>query len=80
MVQTKEEKAEKHRIYYQTENGKRNTYISIWKQRGLVCDSKEEYEEIYKRWLNSTSCEEKGCKYTKENFKCMDHEHIDGEI
>jgi hypothetical protein len=87
---TKEEIKERKRIrdkkYYQnnkekikelsqTPKGKMNIKISRWKTMGLVCASIEEYEKIYKRWLNSTSCERKGCKYTKENFKCMDHEH-----
>tara|TARA_R110000803_G_scaffold104745_1_gene172943 strand:+ start:597 stop:1082 length:486 start_codon:yes stop_codon:yes gene_type:complete len=87
MVKTKEEKKricnkkyyqnnkEKIKELSQTPKGKMNQKISNWKNRGLICDSREEYEIIYKRWLNSTSCEKKGCEYTKDNIKCMDHEH-----
>ena len=91
MVKTKEElKAERKRIrekkyrennkeklkeHRQKPNSKMNQKIANWKFMGLICDSPEEYQIIYKRWLNSTECEKKGCKYTEENIKHMDHEH-----
>ena len=54
--------------------------ISQWKNSGLICENREEYEYIYDRWLRSERCEEPKCnkEYTKENKKCMDHCHLTG--
>tara|TARA_R110002072_G_scaffold286733_1_gene451847 strand:- start:43 stop:477 length:435 start_codon:yes stop_codon:yes gene_type:complete len=54
--------------------------ICQWKNTGLICETRDEYEYIYDRWLNSERCEEPKCnkEYSKENKKCMDHCHLTG--
>ncbi len=76
---TKEEKKEYDKEYRQSENGKKSKTINQWKHIGLVVTSKEEMDEIYDRWLNSERCEKKSCEYTETNWKCMDHEHLNGK-
>ena len=69
---------EQRREYNQTPNGKKTQAIGNWKYIGLVTSSKEEMEEIYARYLASERCEKKGCEYTKNNKKHMDHDHKTG--
>ena len=73
-----EDNKERIKEYNQSQKGKKSTTISSWKQQGLLCSSKEEYEQIYSRWLNSKKCEKKGCEYEEDNVKCMDHDHKTG--
>ena len=68
----------KKREYNQSEKGKKTNTLISWKQMGLLCSSKEEYEQIYNRWLNSEKCEKKGCEYEEDNIKHMDHDHSTG--
>jgi len=79
MPYTKEKQKEYNREYHQSDEGKKSNKISSWKRRGLVVSSQEEIDEIYDRWLNSERCEKKGCEYTETNYKCMDHEHLNGK-
>ena len=46
-----------------------------WKSRGLILTSKEEVDEIYNRYINSTNCEKCGKKYKSNNDRHMDHAH-----
>ena len=50
--------------------------ISHWRQQGLVFSSKEEGDEIYDRYINSTNCENCGNKYTSTADRHMDHSHL----
>ena len=74
----RENNKERIREYNQSQKGKKSSKICNWKQRGLLCNSDEEYEQIYSRWLNSEKCEKKGCKYEEDNIKHMDHDHSTG--
>jgi len=78
MTMTKEEKKIYDKSYYQTPKGKMNTKISSWKQKGLICDTRDDYELIYNRWLESERCEECNKPYTTKNVKDMDHCHKTG--
>ena len=54
--------------------------IANWKTKGLICD---DYDKLYDLYLQSTNCEECGCKYSIKGdgvgrFKCMDHDHLTG--
>ena len=62
-----------------TENKKMISKICIWKRLGLVMDTYEDYATIFYHWLVSTNCEKCNCEYTEKNFKCMDHEHLNGK-
>ncbi len=70
-----------------TEQGKMNNKIAEWKHnatkknpnhKGLICDSRDDYELVYFTWLNSERCENCNCEYSKDNVKCMDHCHNTG--
>ena len=50
-------------------------YISEWRQKGLILTSKEESDEIYDRYINSTHCEKCGNKYKSTIDRHMDHSH-----
>lgn len=73
---------EKQKIYIaqyrQTPKGKMSNKIQKWKYNGLICDTRDDYELIYNRWLESERCEECKKPYTPKNFKCMDHNHKTG--
>ncbi len=78
---------EYNKNYRQTDKGKMNNKISNWKtnatqknpnHKGLICDSREDYELVYFTWLNSSRCENCNCEYSKDNWKCMDHDHDTG--
>ena len=47
-----------------------------WRSRGLIVTSKEEEDEIYDRYINSTHCEKCGNKYKSTIDRCMDHAHL----
>ena len=78
MTMTKEEKKIYDSWYKQTPKGKMTNKISIWKYNGLICDTRDDYELIYIRWLDSERCEECNKPYTTKNKKCMDHNHENG--
>ena len=69
---------EKIKKYQQSPQGKKIRRISVWKQMGLLWETKEEIDEIYNRWLISERCEKCDIEYTETNVKHMDHEHKDG--
>ena len=56
-----------------------NTHKSIckasWRYMGLITTSKEELDEIYDRYINSTHCEKCGNEYKSTNDRQMDHSH-----
>lgn len=64
--------------YRNSERGKIINKISNWKSIGLKCESREDYDLIYDKWLNSSRCENCNCEYSKGNHKCMDHDHDTG--
>ena len=80
MPKTNEEISEYNREYIQSPEGKKRHTICGWKARGLVTTSEEEMDQIYQRYLASKRCEKKGCEYTKNNKKHMDHEHLNGKF
>ncbi len=52
----------------------KNHQIAGWISRGLISD---DYEDIYDKWLKSTSCEK--CEHDYSYWKkCMDHDHTTG--
>ena len=61
--------------YAQTYRGKMFRKIAIWKLNGLIAIN---YEIIFDRYYYSSHCENCKCEYTKDNVKCMDHDHKNG--
>ena len=48
---------------------------SNWKRQGLILSCKEEFDEIYNRYINSTNCEKCNKKYKSNRDRQMDHSH-----
>ena len=84
MVLTTEQKKEKNAIrakkYVSTPEGRKTARKANWKRRGLIWESVDELNDIYNRYLNSLRCEKCSGEYTKNNKKCMDHDHITGKF
>ena len=57
-----------------TKYHKKNTKCS-WRRQGLILTSKEEFEEIYQRYITSTNCELCNKPYKSNKDRHMDHEH-----
>jgi len=61
--------------YRKTEAGIKVSFKHKWKSRGLNMDN---FEEIYKRYVETTNCDY--CNVLLTNNKTMDHSHITGEF
>tara|TARA_R110000796_G_scaffold3849_1_gene14797 strand:+ start:238 stop:909 length:672 start_codon:yes stop_codon:yes gene_type:complete len=73
----KEELAAKQKIYGQTPQGKKRYTVGNWKKRGATGDLKGFYDKIY---LPTTKCQVCKTKFKPTRDKCMDHDHLSGEI
>ena len=49
--------------------------ISHWKRRGLICD---DYNALYETYIKTTECEHCQIEFTKNNRRCLDHDHGTG--
>ena len=54
---------------------KKDTKCS-WRRQGLILTSKEEFEEIYQRYILSTNCELCNKQYKSTKDRHMDHIHF----
>ena len=71
---------ERRRAYYLTENGKKVSRISKWKQSGILCN---DYNALYERYLNTNNCEECGIEMSFGlgiDSRCVDHDHQTGAV
>ena len=74
---------ESNKKYRKSVNGQKCDLKKRWKFRGL---NMENFEEIYKIYLDTTKCDNCDCvltdgqPYNKPNTKCMDHNHETGEF
>ena len=57
------------KIYNNTPQGRMDNKIQKWKQQGLVCEDRDEYELIYFTWLLNDKCDNIKCPklYTEKN-------------
>ena len=77
MPQTKEEKAEVIRAWYQSPQGKKCQRISGWKRKGIISD---DWDALYERFVNTTHCEQCNVllttgRHTTATTRCCDHDH-----
>ena len=49
--------------------------IYDWKRRGLIYDN---YDELYDVYINTMECEHCKTEFTKNNWRCLDHNHKTG--
>tara|TARA_R110001583_G_scaffold34285_5_gene115367 strand:- start:2624 stop:3085 length:462 start_codon:yes stop_codon:yes gene_type:complete len=61
--------------YRDSPKGQMNSKIRKWKHRGLIAIN---YKLIYDKWYYSSHCDNCKCEYSKDNVKCMDHDHDTG--
>ncbi len=81
-LKNKERDKETRRKRDKTEEGRKVKTKSDWKYNGLKM---ENFEEIYKRYINTTHCDCCNVLLTIDNHntqtqKCMDHSHVSGEF
>ena len=79
-----EAKNEYDKAYNQTPQGKKKNRKSAWKKRGLIFETKEEFEAIYKIYLETEFCNFCNCKLHEGNVgsgkKTLDHDHATGKF
>jgi len=46
-----------------------------WKKSGLIYDN---YDELYEVYINTMQCEHCQTEFTKNNRRCLDHDHTTG--
>ena len=68
------------KIYRKSEEYKKSSRISHWKQSGLLC---EDFDLMYKHYINTPICD--NCKIeltidkrTTKTTRCLDHDHKTG--
>ena len=70
--------------YRQTEAGKKTSRKSKWKKRGVIFETKEEFEAVYKIYLETEFCNFCNCKLHEGNVgsgkKTLDHDHATGKF
>jgi hypothetical protein len=49
--------------------------IYNWKKSGLIYDN---YDELYETYIKTTECEHCKTEFTKNNKRCLDHDHTTG--
>ena len=72
------------KIYNKTPQGKKKNRKSSWKKRGVKFDNKEEFEEVYKIYIETEFCNLCNCKLHEGNKgsgkKTLDHDHSTGKF
>ena len=80
--ENKEKEAQRHKAYYQTEQGKKSKRISKWKHIGVIC---ENFDDLYDYVINCKNCENCDIELTVDRYntattRCLDHCHETGEF
>jgi len=77
----KEKKSEYYKVYYQSPAGIKSMRKKNWKRGGVKWN---DFDELYKRYINSERCETCGKEYTitKGGYfdRCLEHNHETGEV
>jgi len=53
----------------------KSTMIYNWKKSGLIYD---DYDELYEVYINTMECQHCQIEFTKNNWRCLDHNHETG--
>ena len=63
--------------YRQTPNGRKRHRIGIWKTRGVIHD---DFDKLYEYYINTNECNICKMEFTDKNWKCLDHDHTNGQF
>ena len=70
--------------YRQTEAGKKTERKKKWKKRGVIFETKEEFEAVYERYISTWYCDLCNCELcegnTGEGKRVLDHDHATGKF
>ena len=80
--QQREREQEQYRTKRATPEGIKSHRIKNWKCMGIICD---DWDELYISYMAHEHCMECGCEFGEKGdgtgtFKCLDHNHLTGEI
>ena len=53
----------------------KSNMIYNWKKSGLICD---DYNALYETYIETTECQHCQTEFTKNNKRCLDHDHTTG--
>jgi len=72
-----EKNKEHQKEYHQTEQGKKTSRISKWKQNGVICN---DFDALYNQFINTPNCENCNIELTVDRYntsttRCLDHNH-----
>jgi len=80
----KEKVRETHRNWIERnrEKATKRSRIDNWKKSGIICD---DWDELYISYMAHERCMDCGCEFGDYGdgtgtFKCLDHNHLTGEI
>ena len=76
----KEEINKKQIEYSQTESGKKSRKIADWKRQGMILPEGETWDSIYRKYLESTNCEQCNKVFKNSKDRHLDHCHTSGFI
>jgi hypothetical protein len=70
--------------FRKTDAGKKISRKAAWKKRGVIFETKEEFESVYKIYLETEFCNFCNCKLHEGNVGCgkktLDHDHATGKF
>ena len=79
-----EAKKEYDKEFRKTDAGKKISRKAAWKKRGVIFETKEEFDAIYKIYLETEFCNFCNCKLHEGNVgsgkKTLDHDHATGKF
>ena len=66
--------------YRQTEAGKKSTRIGKWKHRGVTLQFHQDWDSVYKSYIECEYCDECEVKFKNSKNRHLDHCHETGYI
>ena len=69
-----------NKVYGQTAVGIKSRRISSWKFRGMILRQGEDWDSIYRKYIDCTNCEECNKFFQNSKDRNLDHCHTTGYI
>ncbi len=70
--QNREKELERARNYSKTPQGIKSSFISSWKQKGIIC---VDYDLMYEKYINTGNCEYCDKEFKNSLDRHLDHDH-----